>query len=64
MTTFAPLRWYNTYNHYFVKEDANPMNDTELDARRTMAIEAVMQTKDVDLLDLVYKILVILLEEK
>lgn len=40
------------------------MNDTELDARRTMAIEAVMQTKDADLLDLVYKILVILLEDK
>ena len=39
------------------------MNDTELDAHRTMAIEAVMQTKDADLLDLVYKILV-LLEEK
>ena len=29
------------------------MNNTELDARRLMAITAVMQTKDADLLDLV-----------
>lgn len=40
------------------------MNDTELDARRMMAITAVMQSKDADLLDLVYKILVRSSEEK
>lgn len=34
------------------------MNDTELDALRTMVIEATMQTTDADLLDLVYKIMV------
>ncbi len=40
------------------------MNYTELDARRMMVITATMQTKDADLLDLVYKILERSREEK
>ncbi len=40
------------------------MNNTELDARRMMVITAAMQTKDADLLDLVYKILARSSEEK
>lgn len=40
------------------------MNPTELDTRRMMVIMATMQTKDTDLLDLVYKILVRSSEEK
>lgn len=40
------------------------MNDTELEARRALVISAAKQTKDADLLDLVYKILARSSEEK
>ena len=40
------------------------MNTYELDTRRMRVIKILMQIKDADLLDLVYKILVLSLEEK